>query len=133
MAKRISIKSRAIGEVFAELRGDINPKTVRAISDNLPFAGTANRWGDEIYFEIPVSMGEENAIQDVAIGDVAYWPPGRAMCIFFGRTPSSTDDRPRAYSPVNVFGRIIGDAAVFKKVNDREKIHVEKAQQAEIR
>ena len=87
------------------------------IWNSLPFQGTANIWGDEIYFDIPVSTTEHLGASDlVSSGDVAFWPPGNAFCIFFGRTPSSTDDQPKAASAVNVFGHINGDEKLFRGV-----------------
>ncbi len=125
MTRTFKIRSKSIGEVTAEVREDMNPKTAKAILDHLPFAGIPNRWGDEVYLEIPVQADEENAVQDVEVGDIAYWPPGRAMCIFFGRTPASHGDKPRAYSPVNVFGRVIGDPLRFKRVQEGEELRIE--------
>ena len=99
--------------------------TGKKIAEALPLAGTVNRWGDEIYFEIPVTLEEEaDARSEVAVGELGYWPMGSAFCIFFGPTPVSTGDAPRAYSPVNVFGRIDGDPAVFGRVSDGEAILV---------
>jgi len=87
------------------------------IWDSLPLSGSANVWGDEIYFSIPVTDPEDpNASDLVSSGDIAFWPPGNAFCIFFGRTPASTDDQPRAASPVNVFGSIDGDEKLFRGV-----------------
>ena len=89
--------------------------TAGKILEALPFESTANVWGDEIYFDIPLSLDPEpDARADVAVGDLAYWPAGPAFCIFFGPTPVSTDDQPRAYGPVNVFGKVIGDAKQLK-------------------
>ena len=91
----------------------------------LPFESTANTWGDEIYFSIPVTVKQApDARADVEIGDLAYWPMGKAFCIFFGRTPVSKDDNPRAYSPVNVFGRILDDVMAFKKIANGARIRV---------
>ena len=92
--------------------------TARNIWDSLPIEGTANLWGDEIYFDISLEIDpEEDARAEVDIGDLGYWPLGPAFCIFFGRTPVSTGDKPKAYSPVNVFGRVTGDPALFKAVS----------------
>lgn len=83
----------------------------------LPLEGKANTWGEEIYFEIPVNADlEEDAIEEVDVGTLAYWPTGRALCIFFGPTPVSTSDLPRAYSPVNVVGKFTGDVSALRKV-----------------
>src|SRR5687767_4253669 len=82
--------------------------TADAVWQALPLEAAASTWGDEIYFSIPVQANEEpDARADVAVGDLGYWPPGHAFCIFFGRTPASSDGDPRAASPVNVIGRVI--------------------------
>ena len=89
--------------------------TAQSILDLLPFKGQAQLWGDEIYFDIPLNLDlEPDASADVAVGDLGYWPAGPAFCIFFGPTPASTDATPRAYSPVNIFGRIEGDHSTLK-------------------
>lgn len=84
--------------------------------------------GDEIYFNIGVSVGRENAKEVVERGDLAYWPPGEAFCIFFGATPASRGDEPRAASPVNVFGKVLGDPEVFRTVRSGEEIVISKAE-----
>ena len=68
--------------------------TAKAISNILPITAAANTWGDEIYFEIPVSTGPEDPVETVELGDLAYWPPGKAFCIFYGKTPASPDSSP---------------------------------------
>ena len=93
-----------------------NP-TARQVWDTLPIEGRANVWGNEIYFEIPVRTAQEpDARADVEVGELGYWPPGNAFCIFFGPTPVSTGERPRAASPVNILGRVLGDATLFREV-----------------
>ena len=105
-----------------------NP-TSAAIWATLPVEGRVNRWGDEIYFDIPVEIAQsKEATTEVEIGDLGYWPPGHAFCIFWGPTPVSTSDKPRAYSPVNVFGRINGEAKVFSNIEDGQKIIIEKVE-----
>jgi hypothetical protein len=118
---KLKFFTESTGEVFAETLST-NPKTLKAVLQALPIESTANRWGDEVYFETPVKVKLENPVQDVEVGDVAYWPPGRAICVFFGPTPVSKSGKPRAYSPVNVFARIVGDARIFSRVKDGEKI-----------
>jgi hypothetical protein len=106
----------------AELNGS---DTAASIYKSLPLNGTANVWGDEIYFPIPLQLAQApDARQDVEIGELGFWPVGNAFCIFFGPTPVSTDEHPRAYSPVNVFGHILGDATVLKNVRDGDEIRV---------
>jgi len=102
--------------------------TARKIWDALPIEGRGNTWGDEIYFGIPVdAKPEKDAREIVAVGELGYWPPGTAFCIFFGRTPASTDDRPRAASAVNIIGTIQGDATAFKAVASGTKVRLERA------
>ena len=97
--------------------------TARHIWDALPIEGRANTWGDEIYFEVPVKARQEpDAREEVAVGELGYWPVGHAFCIFFGPTPVSTDERPRAYSPVNILGHVIGDAARLRAVKDGTRV-----------
>ena len=103
-------------------------KTAQNIWDALPIEGRVNTWGDEIYFSIPVNVGSENAKAVVSEGDLGYWPPGNAFCIFFGLTPASQGDEIRPASPVNIFGKIIGDPKAFKKINSGEKIIIEKGE-----
>jgi len=99
--------------------------TARAIAAALPINGKAKRWGKEIYFDIPVDAGQgPDAREEVAVGDLGYWPPGKAFCIFFGPTPASIDDKPRAASPVNVFGHISGDPSGLDKVQDGTPVSI---------
>lgn len=96
------------------------------IFDALPITGAVNRWGEEIYFSIPVHCElEDDARCEMEVGEIAYWPPGSALCIFFGRTPVSTSDRPRAASEVNPLGRIVGDAKVLTATGDGQEILID--------
>jgi len=124
--RRIKISTKATGTVEAALSNE-NPQTAERIWEALPIEGRANRWGDEIYFSIPVSVEEEHSRAEVEIGAIAYWPPGSALCIFFGRTPASKDDKPRAASPVNVFAKVNADTSIFRKVSDGDKVTIEKS------
>jgi len=100
-------------------------RTARAIWNALPIEGRANLWGDEIYFEIPIDLAEDEARAEVAVGDLAYWPPGNALCIFWGATPASRGTEPRAASPVNVFGRVDDGATAFGNVKNGTLVRVE--------
>jgi hypothetical protein len=91
-------------------------ETARALREVLPCEAPARRWGDEVYFEVPLEAGPENPQPAVPAGTVAYWPPGHAFCIFFGQTPAS---------PVNVVGVLDGDAQQFAGVRDGETIRLE--------
>jgi hypothetical protein len=122
---RINIKF-ALSQVQAEL---YDTPTGRAIYESLPLRGNVSRWGEEIYFDVPVHCDlEENARPEVEKGDLAYWPNMPAFCIFFGPTPVSKSDTPVAASPVNVFGRLNAlDTALLKAIPEDENVQVEKA------
>ena len=122
---KIRIITEATGPVEATLTG--SSATSRAIMDALPLEARANTWGDEIYFTIPVDAEPENPVEVVALGDLGYWPPGSAFCIFFGRTPASRGDEIRPSSPVNVFGRVDSDPRVFWKVKGGDVVRLEAA------
>ena len=113
------------GAVSAEARLN-DSKTAGAIWDALPIEAKGQTWGDEIYFDIGLTAPPEQARDVVDVGDLAYWPPGQAFCIFFGRTPASQGDECRAASPVNVVGKIVGDARVFTKVRSGSRVTIER-------
>jgi len=94
------------------------PRTVGAILMRLPVEGRAALWKEEVYFEIPVKMGEEKAKATVDRGTIAFWPMGNALCIFYGET--------QPYSPVNIVGRVIKNLELFARVKSGTKIRVEK-------
>ena len=123
MERQIRIKA---GSVIA-VAGLLNTKTAEAIWQALPFNSTVNTWGDEIYFSIPLKIGSESGQEIVNLGDLGYWPQGSAFCIFFGPTPMSKQDEIRAASEVNVFGRLVGNLEMFKGIEAREQIVVERA------
>jgi hypothetical protein len=108
-----------------EVEGWLNEtETAGKVWESLPITGSINLWGDEIYFEIPVEAGLENAREVVSLGDIAYWPQGSAMCIFLGKTPVSRGKEIRAVSPVNVIGGIKGVEKLLGKVRQGETINV---------
>ncbi|MGI5940526.1 MAG: cyclophilin-like fold protein [Thermoleophilia bacterium] len=91
----------------------------------LPLQATASRWGDEIYFSVPVQLPEEaGARQDMMVGELGYWPAGTAFCIFFGPTPVSDGPEPRAYSNVNPFGHVVDDLDALHSVRDGDPVTV---------
>lgn len=98
----------------------------KKIGQLLPVEARPNRWGDEIYFSIPLDYSIKESVEEVEIGDLAYWPPGKAFCIFYGRTPVSSGEKPRAAGGVEVFGKITGDAELLKKESG-SKVSVELA------
>jgi len=101
-------------------------RTADRIWDALPLEHRGSVWGDEIYFSIPVACDPESPREIVEAGDLGYWPPGSAFCIFFGPTPASRGSEIRPASPVNVFGRLDGDPAVFKAVRSSAVVRVER-------
>jgi uncharacterized protein len=101
--------------------------TAKAVAGALPIRAEPHEWGDEFYFEIPVSMPlDETATTGVSAGDIGYWPPGNALAIFFGPTPMSSASDPVPASAVNPVGRINGDAAVLKKAKGAKEISIER-------
>lgn len=103
-----------------------NPRTRRAIEAALPLSGDAARWGEELYFETPVDVPEEDARAEVSVGAIAYWPSGNAVCLFWGPTPASVDDQPRAASPVNVVAEI-ADVSPLAGLDGGARVRVERA------
>jgi len=85
---------------------DDAPETKAALADALPLADEGTRWGDELYFDVPIDVPAENARAVVPEGAIAYWPTGNVLCLFWGPTPASDGDEPRAASPVNVVARV---------------------------
>ena len=120
--RRIKI---TIGEVAATAILN-DTRTADAFWESLPLRFTVDTWGEELYGAIPLKLSAEAAREVVERGDLGYWPPGHAFCIFFGLTPASRGDEVRAASPVNVFGHVEGDPTVFRKVRDGATVLVEK-------
>ena len=123
MERKIRITA---GAVSAEATID-GSKTAAAIWDALPISAKAQTWGDEIYFDIGRTIAAESPKAVVERGDLGYWPPGQAFCIFFGPTPMSRGDEIRPASPVNVFGRIVGDPTIFRTVRAGTTVRIERA------
>jgi hypothetical protein len=103
---------------------DDAPETREALAAALPVESTASRWGDELYFSISVDAAPENARAAVDVGTVAYWPQGNALCLFWGPTPASTGEEPRAASPVNVVARV-RDVSALAAIEDGAHVRVE--------
>ena len=121
--KRIKITAGP-AEAFAQLN---DSKTATAIWEALPISAKGMNWGDEIYFSIPVDLETEKGQSVVDLGDLGYWEPGSAFCIFFGPTPSSQGSEIRPASPVTVFGKVEGDPKVFKQTPHGAKVTIERA------
>ena len=102
-------------------------ETASKVFQALPITSTVNTWGDEIYFTIPVDAKPEDAKELVSLGDIAYWPPGKAMCIFFGKTPISKGNEIKPASAVNIIGKVEGDLKLLQKVRDGEAIIIQRA------
>jgi uncharacterized protein len=114
-----------VGQLTMEAQLHDTP-TAQKIARALPIHASFNTWGDEIYFVIPVTSElDENASEVVALGDLGYWPPGKAFCIFFGQTPMSRPGEIRPASAVNIVGRVIGDATQFKQVMHERQVILE--------
>jgi hypothetical protein len=125
MSKKIKITA---GEVSME--AELNDsKTAELIWEALPIKEDGNTWGDEIYFSIPVKAKSENPKDVVELGDIAYWPPGTAFCIFFGPTPASRGNEIRPASVVNVVGKLLGNSKDFKKVRSGMEVILERAEE----
>jgi hypothetical protein len=123
MAKAIKI---TVGDVV--LDAELNDtETARKVGEALPIESRFNTWGDEIYFAIPVDAGPEDGRETVDLGDLAYWPPGKAFCIFYGKTPASQGDEIRPASPVNVIGRVNGDVTALKTASGADRVAIEEA------
>ena len=119
--KRIRITAAPV-VMDAELN---QSQTAQQIWDALPIEARGSTWGDEIYFSIPVEAEVDDAQEVVELGELAYWPPGTAFCIFFGPTPMSQGTEIRPASPVNVVGKLIGEPKVFKQVTSGTVVKIE--------
>jgi hypothetical protein len=103
--------------------------TATKVADALPITASFNTWGDEIYFSIPVnSQLDDSAKEVVEMGDLGYWPTGKAFCIFFGPTPTSSGGQIVPASAVNVIGKVSGDARLFKQVMNERQVTLEKGE-----
>ena len=101
-----------------------NSETADKIKKILPLSNSVNTWGDEIYFSIDVNDGEIDSKEVVELGDLGYWPPGNAFCLFFGLTPASEGSKIMPASPVNIIGRILSDLEILKSIKSGEKVSV---------
>ena len=110
-----------------QLNAQLNDSpTASAIAAALPINGNGQRWGKEIYFEIPITAELEPDARDVLNpGELGYWPTGNAFCIFWGKTPASRSDEIRAASPVNIIGTVNGDVSLLDQVKSNTPITIE--------
>ncbi|MHA1131138.1 MAG: cyclophilin-like fold protein [Candidatus Helarchaeota archaeon] len=121
---KIIIKSRKIeltAEIFDTLTGN-------KVWELLPISSKVKTWGEEIYFDIPLTLTlETDARAEVKVGEIGYWDVGKSMCVFWGRTPASKDENPVAASPVNVFGKVLDDPKVLDAVQEGDDVLVMKS------
>ncbi|MCD6360861.1 MAG: hypothetical protein J7M38_08335 [Armatimonadetes bacterium] len=114
------------GDVVVE--AELNDtQCARMIAEALPIEASAGTWGEEIYFSIDVDCPAEDPTSVVELGDLGYWPPGSAFCMFFGQTPMSTAEEIRPASPVTVIGRMTGDLEPLKSVSSGAPVTIERA------
>lgn len=108
MKYKVQIDISNSPSVILELNDENSPNTVKSFLDHLPFTLKLNVWGDEIYTSSsPIKIPEENSVSPVSLHDIAYWPTGKAICLFYGPTPNSKNDEIIPVSPVNIIGKII--------------------------
>src|SRR6056297_908056 len=112
------------------IRAELNDsETAQEIAQQLPIEALGNWWGDEIYFELPVSFdAAPEARAEFEVGELGYWPPGQAFCIFFGPTPVSTDATPKMANPGNPIGQTIDDPQMYHQIPPGSLIRVELAE-----
>ena len=130
MGKAIKIIFPEFNETIRiELDDSRSPKTVKAILENLPVEANINKWGEELYTDkTSIIAQEENAKSEVNLLDVAYWPEGNALCLFYGPTPISKAGKIIPYSPVNIVGRILSkDNNIIDKLKDTSKVLIKQA------
>ncbi|MFW6174326.1 MAG: cyclophilin-like fold protein [Chloroflexota bacterium] len=111
------------------LEGNLNDTpTADMVWNALPISAVARTWGDEIYFSSGLGTENDDTAQEVVeVGTIGYWPPGDALAVFFGATPASQGDEPRAASPVNPVGEVEGDATQLRAVRSGQTVEVRKA------
>lgn len=121
---KVRIRFRDGPEIVVSLRQEMTP-TVEALMAVLPFSSRAQTWGDEVYFEAPFHTDiEHDARAEMQVGDVAFWPDGDAIAIFYGPTPASKGSSPVAYSPCNIIGKVEGDPKVLRPVRQGTALDV---------
>jgi len=120
MGRRIAVEITGCPQVEVELD---DGRTAKAIVEALPVEAETARWGDEVYFSLPVDTPAGHEVNAVEVGDVAWWGPGKAFCLFFGPTPVS-DHRIRPASPVTVVGRVVGDPRALEAARDGAEVRL---------
>ena len=120
---RIIIKSKEI-EINLEV-AFLDSSCARKIIQSLPIQSKAKTWGDEIYFDTGIAAPSQGATMDVAAGDIAYWPEGRCLCIFFGKTPASSNDKPAPASEVVIVGKASVEPQLLRRIKSGSMVRVE--------
>jgi uncharacterized protein len=114
---RVRFLIEGLGEAEGELVRFMAPRTIDTIVRRLPVEGRAALWKEEVYFEIPIKMGEEKAKPIVETGAIAFWPMGGALCVFYGQS--------QPYSPVSILGKVTKNLEIFKQIKSGTRIRVE--------
>ncbi len=114
---KIRFLIEGLGEAEGELVRFLAPRTIDTIVRKLPVEGRAALWKEEVYFEIPVKIGEEKAKPTVETGTIAFWPMGSALCVFYGQS--------QPYSQVNILGKVTKNLKLFEQVKSGATIKVE--------
>ncbi len=129
MKHKILVEIPKLETIILELNDENSPKTVKNFVEKLPFTTGINLWGEEIYTnETPIEISEENSKPLVELNDVAYWPTGKAICLFFGPTPIGNKNEIKPYSPVNVIGKIIDpDKTILSKIKNGTNVTFRKS------
>ena len=127
--EKITIDIPDHDSIILELDETKSPKTIAEIMKNLPLTIGINVWGEELYTdETPINSQKENSKELVELNDVAFWPPGKAICLFYGPTPIGNKGEIKPYSAVNVIGKIINpDKKIISKIKDGTKIIFKKS------
>lgn len=123
MAERIVIRCEGKGECVVELN---ETQTAQQILQGLPITAEAQTWGEEVYFSTPLSIAQEKGTLAVSVGDAAWWPPGSAIALFFGRTPASPGPKPVPASEVTVFGRVCEGLEVLRVIEPGDRLTLER-------
>src|SRR5512141_2930199 len=114
---KIKFLIEGLGEAEGELVRFLAPRTIDTIVRKLPLEGRAAIWKEEVYFEIPIKMGEEKAKPTVEQGTIAFWPMGSALCVFYGKS--------QPYSPVSILGKVTSNLEIFKQVKSGLTVKVQ--------
>jgi uncharacterized protein len=116
MEIEIEVEGKGIARAVLDER---NPETASRFYKNLPIEGNAKQWLEEVYFIIPLELEYENQSPEAIKGDISYWPPGAAFCIFYGESQPA--------SPVNHIGKVTSNLGLFRNVDEEDEITIRKS------